>query len=356
MFSRKIGNDHKENVLSHNAVFFQTQLPNKKIVKLLCEKGVAGFLHQDVEGDMNDNSNWNKQFYKDGRITGAPSYKNRSSCCSFTKGNGLWYLFPIHKDALANVGLTEEDLVKWISYLNSMRVGFKYLYLGLQDGNEYMQNNWVNSRKDYCYTTNQAYWVAVPKFDDNNFRLPYIHWIALRYLINTNISSVNFIYDSVKNKNVTTLGEKERFSYYNIPRITIMLNEDYGLPKLKAFLYAHLANPFFSYYGLFYSDYPNITLRKPDVGLNNKEFKDMWHYDRSSSVLNDMLTQSNDTAALNVIGRKFSAPYDGFHLFKLVDAGDWKSFIKHIQTSYNKKGKKSKITKKKTNVKKEVIG
>jgi hypothetical protein len=191
MFSRKIANDHTHALTCHNAVHFNTELPQKQVTELLLKMGVAAFLTPD---DPEEYKKFNGKPYKDSRIQGAPSFRNRAGCCAFTKDPNQWYLFPIHADALANTGLTEEDLVYWIKFLNDMRVGFKYLYLGAQEGNARCQEAWVQRGTSFCFSTNTAYWVAVPKFAVNtDAKKPYLHWIALRYLINTSASASNMI-------------------------------------------------------------------------------------------------------------------------------------------------------------------
>ena len=146
-----------------------------------------------------------------------------------------------------------------------------------------------------------------------------------------------------------------------------MLHEDFGVPKHRAFLYAHLANPFYSGYGLAFTDYMGVTFKNPygtDIDYNKSQpapcvnltadqFKKLWNNSVSPNM-NSLLTHLNHgafTGNTKVEGLKnLNAPYDCMKLYALFDAGDYKGFIQCIEDSYKpeKKKKDGKTRKKKT--------
>jgi hypothetical protein len=341
MFARKYTSDAPRQLQGHHAVMFNTEMKQTDVVKLLKKMGVAKFTQPDKGGLGGYDST---PVYKDDRIVGRPSYQNGAVCCSFTKNSTQWYLFPIHRDQLANTGLTEDDLIYWIKFLNDMKVGFKYLYLGEQEGNKHMSDIWKPGRDNgHMVTSNTYYWVVVPKFAAQaSFRKAYLHWVALRYLINTTISSDGSSYGTTR-------------PYYILPRVAVMLHEDLGLSKLRAFLYAHLSFAYKEYYSLCHSDtmYNTAANRKPDVSVSPTEFRKLWAI---NGPLNAMLacyvTDRADPyngGADAVKIKKFAATYNTNVLFDLAAKNDWKGFVQHIEKSYRAlRTKKTKDGKKET--------
>lgn len=346
MFPKKFINDEKFQLMNHNAVHFRSDLTIKKVVNLILKMGVAAFVTPD-----NAAAGYNESAYNDNRIAGRINMRTRAGCCSFTKDPSQFYLFPIHTAQLTNVGLTDDDLVKWIMWLNGAKMGFKYLYLGKQEGNESMNNAWVSIKDSWGKVrvqqdcpTNEFHWILVPRFaEGTDFKKTYMHWICLRWLINTRASNDNF----------GNFGEgSTRWGYHQIPRIAMMLNEDFGLTRLKSILYAHITHPFYYYYSLFYSDYLNMPERKPDVSVTNAEFKKMMSVQSYDGAMNSVFTSYNNNNGISkkAIGRALHAPYDHMTVMRLFREGNYQDMIKHIEGSYktaNLKLKKN-ATKKKT--------
>lgn len=349
MFPRKFVKDHKFDVTNHNAIVFHTEQKKADIIDKIMKMGIASF----VTPDNPQAGAYGNQF-KDSRISGLPQYIASAGCCAFTKNAAQWYLFPIHSKELANVGLVEDDLVEWITFLNSMRVGFEYLYFGQQPAptTDVVPSNWRNSTRgnDGIY-----YWVGMPAFGANALPAkPYLHWICLRYMFNTQVSTMNQSFDKVR-----------RLNYYHIPRITMFLHQEHKLTKVKAFLYAHLASPFYSGYGLCYSDYmltdtewasQNRTKEQIDtnhsvydvfVNLRVPEFKALWAIRTYNGAMNTMLTQSNyagnDTLRKALPKLKdMKSSYVARDLYQLFADGKYEEFIKTIKDSYKSKVKNGK--------------
>jgi hypothetical protein len=324
MFSRKFVNDHKGSRQSHHAVSFTSSLSRKEVIKLLIKMGVAKFITEDNTPKEMDLYNPNFTRYNDNRIAGAPQYHVSSQCCAFTKNSQRWFLFPIHEKDLENTGFDGEDLVKWIMFLNGMKAGFEFHYLGVQEGNTYTHKNMY---RGWGKDRNSFHWVLVPANPTGvHYKKTYLHWIFLRYLINTTASEAHML--DIKAK---------RLAYYNIPRITMMLHEDFGVPKLKALMYAHLAYPFYYYYGFIASDCFNTDDNpiKADVSVTAEEFKHLLSND-SITGANNMLaiSQNASPTVRSYRKRDYAAPYKPSVLWALFEKGDYEGFIKHIKDSY----------------------
>ena len=366
MFPTKFANDQKINISSHNAVSFYTNLSNKEVTKRLL-KSVSEFLTQDV---IPKGYGSTEKAFKDERIVGVAHYYSSQSCCAFTKDPAKWFLFPIHRNELNNVGLVEDDLIVWLKFLKDMKVGFKYLYLGEQEYNVKKSTNypvWTHDKERA--SDNTFYWVAIPKFSENTLeRIPYLHWICLRYLFGTMTSTAC----------LEGLKPKIRLSYHNIPRITMFFHEKYRFTKLKSFLYAHLANPFFSGYGIAFTDYMGVKYKSlymhdvdhsknyqaPCVDITTQQFKELLTLPSNSNLMNSVLTKiSYDTSkdVRNIPGLKnLDAPYNCHKLYELFDSEDYDGFIEHIRSSYGystseKPAKSKKITSVKTRSRKKNV-
>lgn len=321
----------------HRAFYFSSPDSNQNITNLILAKGVTAFIQPDgvtYNGDLR---------YDDGRVRSA-QFVTHADCCAFTRTPNVFYLFPIHKDDLKNVGLDEQDLIYWINKLNESGAGFEYLYFGEHETPKITAINgmydWFYEHNYYLRDTN-FYWVGVPKLGYKINR-PYLHWVMLRYLISTEYS----------NQHSNYLGPKiPRLAYFNIPRITVMLHKEFGLPFFKALLYAHLANPFKSGNGLAYTDYMGIncgysydfreTYQAPCVNVTPEQFK--WLWENSGDQLNQLLTRSFYTSVSygrkpeNMAGlTKLDAPYDCNVLYKLFHEGKYQDFINEIENSYKK--------------------
>lgn len=283
--------------------------------------------------------------YADGRITGDLQYITHADCCAFTKTRDCFYLFPIHKEELASVGLNEQDLLYWINKLNGTEVGFQYLYFGERKTPERTRPgagfDWFDDHGRL--PDDNFYWVGVPKLGYRNHNKPYLHWVALRYLISTQISENNI--DSVGEN----LGYRDRLAYYHIPRATVLFHEKYNIPFLTAFLYAHITNPYYCGNSLAYTDYMGInmggtrdfreTAQAPCVKITNEQFKETW--DATNETLNSMLTQREFKGSLSAkdqikkTGLKhLAAPYDHEKLYMLFNKGLYQDFINEIENSY----------------------
>jgi hypothetical protein len=347
MFPQKFISDHKHECTSHHAIQFRPAKSKEEILSLLRELEVKKFMNPD-RGDI---ANGNVAFDHKA-IFGCPSYQVRAGCCAFTRAGGFWCLYPIHKTELANVGLVEEDLIEWLKFLNDMKAGFEYYYLGEQECPEYIslkgRTPLYNSSSAFGWrcNTNDYYWVAVPSFDSSvSAQVPYLHWVALRYLINT-FTSPNL---------VNQLGS--RLPYYNIPRITLYFHKNFGLTRLRAFLYAHIMSPFYSGYGLCYSDFMGYVdksrdidytaYQPPCVSLRATQFKELWYTSRNSEgMLNLMLCQSNyeksDTVKKIPGLLHLQAPYNYKEAHKLFREGKYEEAVEHVRKSYQELNRKLK--------------
>lgn len=318
------------------AIYFGSGKSNDQIVELINNMGFDKFLDPDTAGGK----------YHDARITGEVYYQDHAECCAFTKTRDVFYLFPIHKEELANVGLDEQDLLYWINKLNGMEVGFQYLYFGekytpkrTKPGGSY---NWFGAYSQRL-STEKFYWVGVPKLGYRNQNKPYLHWVALRYLISTQVSD----------NNVRLVGKdiplQNRLAYYHIPRATVMFHEKFGLPFLKAFLYAHLTSPYYCGNSLAYTDYMGVNMgmgrdyrdsaQAPCVNVTEKQFKELW--DSAGESLNSMLIQTEFLKnwsykdSIKKVGLKhLAAPYDHEKLYTLFSKGLYQDFINEIENSY----------------------
>lgn len=332
MFPREFSNSVKNDKIYHRAIYFQTGKSNDDTIKSIMEKGISDFLATDTPYGYAD-----KRIHDDGL-----QYYGKAECCAFTKTPNVFYLFPIHKDELANTGLDEQDLLYWINKLNGEEVGFKYVYFGEQrtpyKTRAGARLDWMTSHT-LRLSSEDFYWVGVPKLGVK-VNKPYLHWVALRYLVSTENSGTGL---------ANYLGKgKLRLQYYNIPRVTVMLHEDFGVPFLKAFLYAHIANPFKSGNGLAYTDYMGIkindmndyskTYQAPCVNVTNEQFAFLW--DNCGDTLNIMLTQYDfDTRHKSRSGdlkglKHLKAPYDHEKLYQLFYDKQYQEFINEIENSY----------------------
>jgi hypothetical protein len=333
MFSRNFTRDHKREKVNHNAISFMSNLPKEEIIQKLVAMGVESFINPDSVRTTANMYDMNFKPYNDNRIVGNVTFHSNSQCCSFTRNSQRWFIFPIHNNYLDNTGFDADDMLKWIKFLNDMNAGFEYRYLGYQEAtlgggisNSFRENNSSEGRS--------FHWVLVPASGANvHFKKTYLHWIFLRYMINTTHSLQNMHAYT----NASIMGEKMRLPYYCIPRIAMMFHEDYNVSRFKSLLYAHLANPFYYYYGFIPSDLitDNASIHKADVSIKAKEFKQLLCEDASTGA-NSMLSVERVSSEnfKKMIGRWPEAPYNHIELFKLFDAGDYKGFIKHIKDSY----------------------
>jgi hypothetical protein len=317
MFSRNFKPDHKKECTYHGFVMS----PDERAKEVIIEEIMKGGL--------------NTYFAKRSLNV------NMANCCSATKNAGYWFFFAIPRARLANVGLDEQDLIRWLNFLNTMKAGFEYYYFGEQQPSVEMLKNLEN----YEDKSNTYYWVGVPRFGGENWKLPYLHWIALRYLTNTEVG----VFNREPNRTETTA------PYYLIPRITIMLHEEHKLPKLRAFFYAHATLPFYYYKCMCYAGHvwsiPNLEQAQQhqlDVGVLTTEFRRIWK--TGSANMNCMFTPANNTYKGITDIRTLRAPYNIRIASKLFEEGKYNEFIKYLRGSYRpKKEKKVK------NVEKEVV-
>lgn len=350
MFPTKFINNAKISNVHHNAIYFQSAMSNDEIVEMLLDKGIEAFITPDKAANIYDPPG-----YSDKRILSLVTRIN-AGCCSFSKTKDVFFLYPITLEELKNVGLNEEDLVEWLHYLNSMEAGFNYLYFGKQPYPKAFHVQMTGSDKIFIERRNSkdVFWVGVPSVDKSDSQnKPYLHWIALRYLINTTVS----------NNSVGLIGKDcKRLAYYNIPRITMFFHKEFKLPKLRAFLYAHIANPFYSYYSLAFSDYMGYKSgsidfaragqQAPCVHVTREQFKAI--FDASNGLsMNPLLTQMvyDGQEAFKKIRnlKNLAAPYDFEKLFQLFEAGKYQEFVNEIKESY--KTVESNITRGKTVIK-----
>lgn len=321
MFPRKFSVDHKEQYVSHDFAMFAGEGTEENTVKQIMKEGVADYLSKRSVG-----------------------VHINQSCCSGTKNSGYWYLYPIHISSLSNVGITEQELIQWLNFLNTSKAGFRYYYFGEQPADK---DN-AHALKGRGYSSNSYYWVGVPrvnnKGENTNPHFSYLHWIALRYLISTLTSSTHVITGGMYENYVAPY-------YYNIPRIAMMLHEEYKVPRLRAFLFAHAAGPFHGYKALFDMastwSVENHT-SKPDLGILVSEFKKIWYAYTGTSMNNTFTAINNGNPNILKI-REMRAPYSLPIAGKLFADGKYKQFIKYLKDSY---GLKNKVKK---NVKEKVV-
>jgi hypothetical protein len=364
-FSRKIAND-STGTLYHRAIYFMPKAgtTNKQIIEKLTKEGIASYCQPDrVNAD-------GYTVFDDGKFDqGYLRIITNASCCAFTRAAGYFYLFPIHRAELKSVGLTEDDLLLWIKKFNDQKIGYEYLYFGEQPAPAITEEGQFFFWKKYHSSEikdNTFYWVGVPIFDQTNILKPYLHWVTLRYLWNNRTSAVNM---------ALLLPSVQRLSYYNIPRITMMLHEDYNIPFLRAFLYAHVAHPWSYANSLAYSDYLGISgvnqygekfdfnsggQQGPCLNITKPQFKAWWEFYGNSSqqsCLNGMLTQykynyfmNSGEAVKNLVlktgVKSLHAPYDGRKVVELFNKCDYEGFINEIKSSYRPKKTIRQIVKK----------
>jgi hypothetical protein len=337
MFPTKFTNDGKFLINSHNALCFVSGLPSEEVFALLKKKGISEFVKPDIDPVKNPYS----EHYTDKRVQGHVTPVLHAGCCSFTKSANQWYLFPIHRNELASVGLDEKDLKAWVRFLLGMKIGLNYKYLGEHELNVTFPGRSPNLwREAQRAPDNKFYWIACPAFPSGtNRNLPYLNWICIRYLFNSNQGS----------HLLNELKSKERLMYYNIPRIAMFLHKTYGLTRLRAFLYAHVANPFYSGHGLAYTDYMGksnyVNCQAPCLNIKAPQFKKLLETTAVSGAMNTVLTKLNFDylIARNEVPEgleHLNAPYDANTCYKLFDEGDYVGFIKHIDDSYNIKRRK----------------
>jgi hypothetical protein len=284
-----------------------------------------------------------------------------ASCCAFTKDTRFFYLFPVHKSELASTGLVEEDLLQWLTKFNSLKVGFNFVYFGEQLAPECthaMKNlDWRVNQNPESKKDNTFYWVGVPVFEDKaNINKPYLHWVVLRYLWNCKISG-HGMKSALDEDNVQYL------AYYNIPRVTMLLHEEYNLPFLKSFLFAHAAHSWCRSNSMCHSnimgittkdghgkdvDYHALGYQAPNITMKRVQFKALWDHN-ANFTLNNMLTP---LGLVNMIKagatmkdfeglRSNEAPYAKkdtlIAIRKLFNEGDYQGFIDAIKKSYRTK-------------------
>jgi hypothetical protein len=360
MFPTSFSNDAKIQITNHRGIMFNSDFSYDTVLSRLNKPdGINSFLKRDDTG-----SNVYGPLYKDNRINGNYTAYTAAGCCAFTKNHTMWYLYPIHEEELTNVGLDEQDLIKWINYLNNLKVGFKYLYLGEQSIG-IAQANFMDRYS--LRPTNKFYWVAkAPEgtINDNiNPNIPYLHWIMLRYLFNGQVTPEQH----------NLLKPKLKLAYYNIPRITMYFHEKLGLSALKSLLYALVTSNYYSGYGIAYTDYMGqkgisktqygdgqvardyTAQQAPCLRFTREQFKQVWHNRCTTGNMNSMLTQRNFTGEnAKIKGLKdMEAPYvkDIHALYDLFAEGKYVEFVKAIDKSYGVRTK-FKIAEE---VKKEVV-
>lgn len=337
MFPKIFKNDTKVQILSHQSVNFLSTLTKETVIKRLKKEGIAAFTTPDIVTTYGDP-------WKDSRITGNITITTGAGCCSFTKNPERWYLFPISRLELAAVGLVEDDLVRWIKYLNDLKIGFGYLYFGEQPASDDTFKTWTGKKPSissfgvnedrYSRKENNYFWVCVPRWPiGTNRNVPYLHWIYLRYLIN-----------STRTQNHDLAASTEKLEYYNIPRLIFSLIDDYGLEPFRAFMYCIAMSPWYSGYGLAYSDYPDYPDDRtenlhPDIGVSAAKFKKTWFTCLPlDGSMNNMLSARNNNhpQLLDKNGKSlvFTAKHESYKCFELFKARDIKGLIAYLDRLY----------------------
>jgi len=320
MFDRKFYDNYKVNVTYHNALQFMSGLSKKKVIQLLLSKGIESFITPD-NVTINRMSGDRVEEYSDNRIVGNMLVRINSQCCSFSKSPGYYYLYPIHETELNNTGFTGDDLVEWIKWLNDANMGYEYYYLGVQDNITEFDNRLQGTHTIMKGNNdNSFHWVLVPAFGDNaSAKIPYLHWISLRWMINTTVREPKSV---VK-------------SYPNIVRAAKMFNEDYGISKIRSLFYANIAAPYYSYYSIFHSDNMySMPDNKPDVHINSATFKKLLNCSATNMNNTMVVSQMYSLVFKNLGVSKLMAPYDVSILHNLFAKGDYEGFISHIRKSY----------------------
>jgi hypothetical protein len=341
MFPRVFKNDAKHTLNSHYAVVFNIFESSKNTISKIKKMGITAFLEPD-RIDLDSYNRTIRIHYDDRRMINA-AFLREQGCCAFTRNSSYFYLFPIHKNELANTGITEQELIQWIEFLNGMRVGFKYSYFGEAEGptitaeatilNSTNRHCWSNFRSEWRGRDNRYYWIGVEKFGSETILKPYLHWVCLRYLINSTTSSFN----------CSGMKSTSRLAYYNIPRIAMFFREEMKLTKLKSFLYAHVASQFnsgnsFAFSDIMGLDKLNPSYQAPCLNVTSKQFQEIWSENNGS--LNYTLTKhfydgSERIRAIEGL-KNLDAPYDPNLIHELFDKGDYEGFVKHIEDSYKK--------------------
>ena len=381
MFSKNFKDTTKaRNKTLHNAVQFYTPFSNEKVIEMLSKDGIVKFLGPDRKPTGYE------KIYKDDRIQGAPTIAANKDCCGFTKNSKTWYLFPIHKSYLDNVDATEDTLIYWIKYLNETGIGLQFLYLGEQPAREDDHKQWRTGKVD---DKNLYYWVGVPNFNHNNANIAYIHWVLLRYLFDTTVTS-NYQYAGT-NKNCIIKPYKSEAMYgrpyYMIPRIANFFHTEHKVSKLRSLIYAEIADCFSSAHGMFHSFHMGMdneedsnygakatnlsawrNLQAPCVNVTRNEVKALlWDNNQIGGLLNNLLTQLNydylkqNNGKIPKSLKNLSTPYMGTpgvnswkklaHLRELFNNEKYAEYIKTIRESY---GTELKATKKDETTKKTV--
>lgn len=365
MFRNVFKNDATLSISGHQALTFNTGWTKAKVTAQIRKRGIAGFLEKDNKG-----VGYGITPYKDDRVIGTVNVQHMASCCSFTKDPEKWYLFPIHASELAVVGLEEDDLIRWIKTLNGMKVGFKYLYFGAQEGGSWTdkwfkgeKHNGISPISKERYSSATLFWVAVPKLNSRgkngivtniNPKIPYMHWIYLRYLINYQTSSGNSVPINIP-----------KLSYYNIPRVMMTLIDEHKLPAFKAFMYTMVAAPWYSGWGICYSDYggntptednnknayPNYTMYYPYLGVTAAQFKALMHGPTSNGTMNATLCSQNTSNVVKELKLDLTALHSPNKCFEYIKQGDLKGFIAYLDSLYHPKKAKAKSNGKKSKTK-----
>ncbi len=349
MFPREIKNDATIRISSHQAIVFATEWSNEKVIAAIKERGIAGFVDPDGK------TTWGMS-YNDQRITAAPTVQLGAGCCSFSKNPTFFYLYPIHRNELAAVGLKEDDLIQYLKMLNDMKVGFNYLYFGEQEAPVEAQK-WtqpvsnastipVDSRR---YPNNTFYWIgSAPTQGKNlnsneyNHNPPYIHWIYLRYLINQHPSGNDGDYNT---------SPEVLWCYYNIPRVMMKLVEEYGLTPFRAFLYTHAACTWYSGYGMTYSDHITEGVAKytADLGISKATFKLLLNNKTYDGSMNNMLSAHNNSSKVCQENKiVLTAKHNQKMSVKLAREGNWVEFVDYLDKCYGLKKKSIPATKRKS--------
>jgi len=124
----------------------------------------------------------------------------------------------------------------------------------------------------------------------------------------------------------------------------IMLHEEYGLTKVKSFMYAHVIAPIYAYKAMCNTEGYEIPNPEnsgfPDVSLNSIQFKKLWT--KRAANMNITFTPYRYNADKTVVKKVMSAPYHPKTCFDLWQKGDYKGFISYLDGCYKPKKKKVK--------------
>jgi len=315
-------------VNSHMGVSFSTNKSKIQTLNAIKKMGIGNFLQEDNPIKYNSfeyNYGKNKtKLYNDDRIVGSPILHSMTQCCSWTKASDRWFLFPFPESNFKAVGITIDDALHYIKSLNDLNVGFKYLYLGLQEGGE---------RLKPIRATGEFHWFAVPKTankDGNHppYHIMYLHWIFLRMLVNTHYNDGFHI---------------QSLPYFNFPRIFMYMMEDLKVAPWKAFLYTHATTAWYNYYSMTHAHADiNNPLHKfmvPDLGITKKDFKAVWT--SGTTNMNDAFTAgSNEFFKTKKLNITLEGKHDVNTCISLWSGKQYHEFVQYMDSVYSSESKK----------------